>query len=391
MRARVIDQGAAHHVRGDGEEVRAVLPLHAALIDQLEVHVVHQDRALQGVLAGARAARTRAPGAAARRRRRPSGAPTAVSSPWLHARRRPVTSGPRDMGRFLPGVYLLGSGDETVSVPIPRFLRVALAPGLSGCPGGHMHARELMGRRGRWLRMGVAAVTACAFGTFGEHIGASVGPAGAPAPAASKAGNGDGGGRLPKGSVWVVNRDQGSLTIFDAATGAVMGQVEGVGLGAHDVCLAERAGKAFVTAETANAVTVVDLRTLAVDTVAVGPLPHHCEPSPDGRTMYMSLASHTPAAGAPQLAAIDTWDHSVTYITTSANAAARSHGPHPSPDGNPNLCRPRRRRRSHRGGRRDRCNRAQRRANRAGRGSDRDTVPRPALGVLARRRHGKAH
>ena len=197
-----------------------------------------------------------------------------------------------------------------------------------------MYARELIGRRGRWLRMGVAAVTACAFGTFGEHIGASVGPAAAPAPAASKAGNGDGGGRLPKGSVWVVNRDQGSLTIFDAATGDVMGQVEGVGLGAHDVCLAERAGKAFVTAETANAVTVVDLRTLAVDTVAVGPLPHHCEPSPDGRTMYVSLASHTPAAGAPQLAAIDTWDHSVTYITTSANAAARTHGPHPSPDGN---------------------------------------------------------
>lgn len=137
----------------------------------------------------------------------------------------------------------------------------------------------------------------------------------------------------PKGSVWVVNRDQGSLTVFDAATGKVLGEVMAAGTGAHDICIVERAGKAFITAEAANLVTIVDLDTLAVETIPVAPLPHHCEPSPDGQTVYVSLASHMPFVTTPQLAAIDTGDFSVTYITTSANPAARTHGPHPSPDG----------------------------------------------------------
>ncbi len=140
-------------------------------------------------------------------------------------------------------------------------------------------------------------------------------------------------GPHPNGAVWVVNRDQGSLTVFDAATGRVLGRVEAVGLAAHDICVVERVGKAFVTAESANAVTVVDLRTLALDTIPVSPLPHHCEPSADGQTLYVGLASHTPTVGAPQLAAIDTEDYSVTYVTTSGNAAARTHGPHPTLDG----------------------------------------------------------
>jgi len=129
------------------------------------------------------------------------------------------------------------------------------------------------------------------------------------------------------------NRDQGSLAIFDAATGAVLGAVAEVGAGAHDICLSERAGKAFITAETANAVAAVDLETLAVDVIPVGPLPHHCEPSHDGRTIYVSLASHTPAVGAPLLAEIDADDFTVGYIPTSANPAARAHAPRPSPDG----------------------------------------------------------
>ncbi|HMF98195.1 MAG TPA: YncE family protein [Vicinamibacterales bacterium] len=79
--------------------------------------------------------------------------------------------------------------------------------------------------------------------------------------------------------------------------------------------------------------TTVDLRTLLTTFIPVGPLPHHIEPSRDGRTIFVSLASHTPTVGAPQLAAIDTEDDTVSYITTSANPAARSHGPHPSLDG----------------------------------------------------------
>ena len=80
--------------------------------------------------------------------------------------------------------------------------------------------------------------------------------------------------------------------------------------------------------------TVVDTETLATESIPVSPLPHHLEPSHDGRTIYVSLASHpvAGAVGAPQYAAIDTRDHSVTYMTTSHNPAARSHGVTPERD-----------------------------------------------------------
>jgi DNA-binding beta-propeller fold protein YncE len=135
-----------------------------------------------------------------------------------------------------------------------------------------------------------------------------------------------------QGTVWVVNRDLGELAIFDADSGEVLA-MRPVGTGAHDICISERAGKAYITAEGDNAVTTVDLKTLRTTSIPVGPLPHHIEPSRDGRTIFVSLASHTPSVGAPQLAVIDTEDDSVSYITTSDNPAARSHGPHPSLDG----------------------------------------------------------
>ena len=80
-------------------------------------------------------------------------------------------------------------------------------------------------------------------------------------------------------------------------------------------------------------VTTVDIKTLATESIPVGPLPHHIEPSHDGHTVYVSLASHTSTVGAPQLAVIDTRDNSVSYTATSHNLAARSHGPHPSING----------------------------------------------------------
>jgi YVTN family beta-propeller protein len=135
------------------------------------------------------------------------------------------------------------------------------------------------------------------------------------------------------GSVWVVNRDRGELAIFDAKTGDVLATLP-VGAGAHDICLSERARKAYITAESDNTVTTVDTRTLTTKAIPVSPLPHHIEPSHDGRTVYVTLASHTTTAGLlPQYAAIDTADDSVRYANTSSNPAARSHGPYPSFDG----------------------------------------------------------
>ena len=109
-----------------------------------------------------------------------------------------------------------------------------------------------------------------------------------------------------------------------------------VGRGAHAICISEQARKAYITAETDNMVTVVDIRTLATESIPVGPLPHHLEPGNDGHTIYVSLASHPmppPGIGSPQYAAIDTRDHSVTYITTSSNPNARSHGVTPTLEG----------------------------------------------------------
>ena len=135
-----------------------------------------------------------------------------------------------------------------------------------------------------------------------------------------------------KGSVWVVNRDRGELAVFDAETGRVVTTML-VGAGAHDICISERARKAFITAETIDSVTTVDTRTLVTESIKVSPLPHHIEPSHDGRTVYVSLASHTSTVGAPQYAAIDTDDNSVSFTTTSNNPAARSHALHPSVEG----------------------------------------------------------
>ena len=134
-----------------------------------------------------------------------------------------------------------------------------------------------------------------------------------------------------KGTIWVVNRDRGELAVFDVRTGDVVATVP-VGAGAHDIAISERASKAYITAEAANAVTAVDTRTLATKSIPVAPLPHHIEAGHDGRTVYVSLASHTPAQGTPAVAVIDTRTSKVVYKATSTNPAARSHGLFASPD-----------------------------------------------------------
>ncbi len=137
-----------------------------------------------------------------------------------------------------------------------------------------------------------------------------------------------------KGTVWVVNRDQGTLMVFDADSGRPrFAQPLPVGRGAHDICISERSGKAYITAEADNVVTVVDVETLLVESIPVAPLPHHIEPSDDGRLVYVTFASHTTTSGTPQYAVIDTRDHSVTYTTTSTNPAARTHAVYPARHG----------------------------------------------------------
>ena len=178
------------------------------------------------------------------------------------------------------------------------------------------------------LLLAAAAFMAAVSGGSGLVVQAVPG-----APIADNAGGGDDGGA--KGSVWVVNRDLGELAIFDAETGELIEKLK-VGAGAHDICISEKAGKAYITAEAINTVTAVDIETLATESIPVGPLPHHIEPSHDGRKIFVTLASHpmtVPAPGTPAFATIDTDDNSVTYTATSANPAARTHAVFPTPDG----------------------------------------------------------
>ena len=50
MRAGVVDEDAPHHLSGDPEKMRAVLPVLASLIDQTHVRLVDQCRGLKGVV-----------------------------------------------------------------------------------------------------------------------------------------------------------------------------------------------------------------------------------------------------------------------------------------------------------------------------------------------------
>ena len=45
-----IDEDAAHHLRRDAEELTAVLPRRAALVDEFQVRLVHERRRLQRVI-----------------------------------------------------------------------------------------------------------------------------------------------------------------------------------------------------------------------------------------------------------------------------------------------------------------------------------------------------
>src|SRR4029450_10612240 len=83
---------------------------------------------------------------------------------------------------------------------------------------------------------------------------------------------GEGNGDRPQGTVWVVNRDLGQLAVFAATTGDLLA-TRPVGRGAHDICISEQSHKAYITAETDNAVAVVDTDTLATESIPGGPLP----------------------------------------------------------------------------------------------------------------------
>ena len=138
-------------------------------------------------------------------------------------------------------------------------------------------------------------------------------------------------------SVWVVNRDKGTVTVFDADTGEVLTEAPVlVGLtdksGTHDLVVSKRLRKAFIVNETEKTVSVRSASTLdLIDTIPIDDTrPHHIKLSPDGKTAYVGLFATN------RIAVIDGRTHHVDYYTTSQGSPTPlplAHAPRPSPDG----------------------------------------------------------
>jgi YVTN family beta-propeller protein len=122
----------------------------------------------------------------------------------------------------------------------------------------------------------------------------------------------------PKGSVWVVNRDAGEVTIFDAASGDAEATVP-TGPGAHEVAISRRTRQAYVTNEFENTISILSTRTLVSRKIPLGPQPHHAEPSRGGRYVVVGLV------GTNKVGLIDAGTDATREFESSANGAARAH------------------------------------------------------------------
>jgi DNA-binding beta-propeller fold protein YncE len=136
-------------------------------------------------------------------------------------------------------------------------------------------------------------------------------------------------GERPGDTIWVANRDQGTVMAFDAITGAPVMPVIPVGPGAHDIVYSRKTDTVFVS-DDASRVYVVSVATGAtVQTIqfAAGSRPHHLSVSHDGHTVFVGLfATNT-------IAAIDTDSYAVRQLPSSLQAGVTAHAPEPSSDG----------------------------------------------------------
>jgi DNA-binding beta-propeller fold protein YncE len=130
-------------------------------------------------------------------------------------------------------------------------------------------------------------------------------------------------------TIWVTNRDQGTFMVFNAATGRrVTREPIPVGTGAHDLVVSETAGKTFVMNELEDSVAVVSASTLErLDTIPLGPRPHHTKLSWNGRTIYVGLF------GTNLIAAIDARTQTVRQYVSADATGVQAHAPRPSHNG----------------------------------------------------------
>jgi YVTN family beta-propeller protein len=132
----------------------------------------------------------------------------------------------------------------------------------------------------------------------------------------------------PRGAtIWVTNRDSNDVTVFDAASGAVLATIP-VGREPIGIISPKGTNRIYVTNEAGNSVSVLDARTFEVlTTIPTGPRPHHVAASRDGRSVYFG------EFGTNKVGVIDTRSNTLVAEYTAGPAEARTHAVAVTPDG----------------------------------------------------------
>ncbi|HET6891901.1 MAG TPA: beta-propeller fold lactonase family protein [Pyrinomonadaceae bacterium] len=122
------------------------------------------------------------------------------------------------------------------------------------------------------------------------------------------------------GIVFVTERQLGSVTAFDAATG-VAHWTATVGVAPIGVTQPRGTKKVYTSDEGSNQMSVVDRETgVMLGTIAMGPLPHHLMASSDGQFIYVGEFGHN------QIGVVDTaTDNRVAGFVASPLSNARTH------------------------------------------------------------------
>lgn len=137
-------------------------------------------------------------------------------------------------------------------------------------------------------------------------------------------------GREVPDTVWVTNRDKGTVAVHDAATLEVLAGPIFVGAGVHDIVVSERTGKVFVSDDSSRVyvLSTTNPSLELIDTIqfAAGTRPHHLSVSHDGKAVFVGLFSSN------AIAAIDARTHAVYEMPSSLQPGSTAHAPEPSPD-----------------------------------------------------------
>ena len=130
-------------------------------------------------------------------------------------------------------------------------------------------------------------------------------------------------------SVWVTNRDQGTVMVFDAVTGeAVSPGAVFVGPGVHDIVVSAETDQVFVSDDSSRVYVLSTSTHETIDTIQFDPSsrPHHLSLSHDGKTVYVGLFASN------RIAAIDVRTHDAQVMPSSNQPGTTAHAPEPSPD-----------------------------------------------------------